>query len=250
GVDYPMKEVSRRLFCDFWGEAADSPRRHREGIYTAYRFGSTGRRLQVILPDLRFNRTPIMHHDLAGTSYEDWAKSLQAAAVPVPGPYARNPSHEASMLGETQWTWLEEQLQVDADLRIFGSSLQVLADFPGWEAWSNYPRDQARLFAALRRHRAKGLVCISGDTHYAELSMLDVNVPYPLWDLTSSGLTEVWPVLPPNANRIGEAWRDRNFGMIDIDWRDGHALLHLQIFDEGGRLRLSHRLDSRTLQPG
>ena len=48
--------------------------------------------------------------------------------------------------------------------------------------------------------------------------MLDLNTPYPIWDLTSSGLTEVWPVLPPNALRVGDALRENNFGLIDIDW--------------------------------
>ena len=36
------------------------------------------------------------------------------------------------------------------------------------------------------------MICLSGDTHYGEISRLDDNVPYPLWDITSSGLTEVW----------------------------------------------------------
>ena len=32
GADYPMKAESRRQFCDFWGEAATSPRRHQDPI--------------------------------------------------------------------------------------------------------------------------------------------------------------------------------------------------------------------------
>ena len=38
------------------------------------------------------------------------------------------------MLGERQWHWLERQLEAPAELRLFGSSVQVLADFTGWEA--------------------------------------------------------------------------------------------------------------------
>lgn len=248
GAEYPQKEASRQVFCDFWGEPSDSPRRHRDGIYAGYRFGEGDRRVQIILPDLRYNRTPIVHRDLAGAEYDAWSSGLEAAGAPVPGPYERTPAHDATMLGERQWAWLEQQLQVPAELRIFASSLQVAADFPGWEAWVNYARDQGRLLDAIRRHRADGLFCISGDTHYAELSCLDVNVPYPLWDLTSSGLTEVWPVLPPNANRIGAAWRERNFGLIDIAWQSGHADVRLMICDEAGDPRLEHTLDSRTLR--
>jgi alkaline phosphatase D len=236
GADYPMKEESRRQFCDFWEESAASSRRTRDGIYASYVFGPQGKRVQVILPDLRWNRTPISTLDLAGAKYDDWAKRLEESGAEVPGPYNRIPDGEATMLGETQWRWLDERLGDDADVRIFASSLQVIADFPGWEAWINYAVDHQRLFETIRRRRADGLVCISGDTHYGEISRLDVNTPYPIWDITSSGLTEVWPVTPPNARRIGDVYRDRNFGLIDIDWK--RRSLRLAVRDEGGGERL------------
>jgi alkaline phosphatase D len=116
------------------------------------------------------------------------------------------------MLGEPQWRWLETQLAQPADLRILASSLQVVADFPAGRRGSTMPRTTSACLQAIRRRRANGLFCISGDTHYAELSRLDTNTPYPLWDLTSSGLTEVWPVTPPNARRVGDILREPNFG--------------------------------------
>ena len=65
GGDYPMKEESRRQFCDFWEIPKDSPRRTREdGIYTSQIIGPNGKRVQIILPDLRYNRTPIKKLDL------------------------------------------------------------------------------------------------------------------------------------------------------------------------------------------
>jgi len=85
------------------------------------------------------------------------------------------------------------------------------------------------------------VIFLSGDTHYAELSRLDVNVPYPLYDLTSSGLTEVWPVLPPNDLRVGEALREANFGVIEIDWGVAPQL-RLEIRDGNGLTRMAHRI--------
>lgn len=241
GVEYPMKEESRRIFCDFWGEPADSPRRTQDGIYVSYLFGPRGRRVQIIMPDLRFNRTPILKLDLSGKDYDVWAKELEQAGKPVPGPYARNPDPKATMLGERQWRWLEAQLKIPADVRIIASGLQVLADFPGWEGWTNYARDHQRLIELIRNTRANGVIFLSGDTHYAELSRLDVNVPYPLYDLTSSGLTEVWPVLPPNDLRVGEALREANFGVIEIDWGVAPQL-RLEIRDGNGLTRMAHRI--------
>jgi alkaline phosphatase D len=242
GGDYPMKEASRKIFLDFWAEPADSPRRDRDGIYASYVFGQPGARVQVILPDLRFNRTAMTPMALAGAEYEAWGQKRVAAGLPLPGPYVRNPDHGATMLGERQWKWLERQFDVPADLRLFGSSVQVLADATGWEAWANFARDQDRLFDVIRRKRANGVLFLSGDIHYAELSKLDVNVPYPLWDLTSSGLTEEWRVPTPNANRASEVIADANFGWIDVDWRGEATTLAFGITDATGRERMAFKL--------
>jgi len=124
-------------------------------------------------------------------------------------------------------------------VRLFGSSVQVLADFTGWEAWANFARDRDRLFDTIRRKRANGILFLSGDIHYAELSKLDVNVPYTLWDLTSSGLTEEWRVATPNSNRASEVVADANFGFIDIDWKGAATTLAFGITDHRGATRLS-----------
>src|SRR5512135_2232554 len=61
--DYPQKEASRQIFLDFWGEPAASPRRARDGVYASYVFGPPGQRVQLILLDLRYNRTPLKRMD-------------------------------------------------------------------------------------------------------------------------------------------------------------------------------------------
>jgi alkaline phosphatase D len=210
GADYPMKEESRRIFLEFWGEPVGSPRWSRDGIYTSQVFGPPGRRVQVIMPDLRFNRTPIARLDLGTQQYKEWEAAKRAAGGFVPGPYARSADPTATMLGERQWAWLEQQFEVPAEVRIVASSLQVLADFPGWEAWINYARDHQRLIETIRRKRASGVIFISGDTHYAELSRLDERSVSAM-DLTSSGLTEVGRWTCPTRT----AWlalREPNFG--------------------------------------
>ncbi|MGL1451751.1 hypothetical protein ACSTI1_00245, partial [Vibrio parahaemolyticus] len=54
------KSLSQQIFCDEWGEPADSPRRTRPGIYEAYRIERGGRTVQLLMLDLRFNRTPLV----------------------------------------------------------------------------------------------------------------------------------------------------------------------------------------------
>jgi alkaline phosphatase D len=248
GGDYPMKDASRRIFLDFWNEPDDSPRRDRDGVYAAYVFGPPGERVQVILPDLRYNRAAMTPLELGGPAYDAWAEKRLAAGLPLPGPYVRNPDPQATMLGERQWQWLERQFDVPAEVRLFGSSVQVLADFTGWEAWANFARDQDRLFDVIRRKRANGVLFLSGDIHYAELSKRDVNLPYPMWDLTSSGLTEEWRVPTPNANRASEVVADANFGYVDIDWKGPATTLALGIVDATGKSRMSWSLPLASLR--
>jgi alkaline phosphatase D len=242
GAEYPLKEASRQAFLRFWAEPAGSPRWQRDGVYTSHVFGPPGQRVQLILLDLRYNRSPIKVDPRWGTyaEYERWARKSQRKDEPMPGPYARNPDPAADMLGTAQWQWLEAQLREPAELRLVASSLQVLADFPGWEGWINYPRNQARLFELIRDTGANGVVFLSGDTHYGELTRLDVNVPYPLVDITSSGLTEEWQVPVPNALRVGTAFNRANFGLVDIDWAQGTVGLSLR--DVEGKLLLEHSL--------
>ena len=85
--------------------------------------------------------------------------------------------------------------------------------------------------------------------HYGEISRLSVNTPYPIWDVTSSGLTEVWPVTPPNALRQGSVLREQNFGLITIDWTPAAPRLQIEVRDVNGRPRLGLPLDTDTLRP-
>lgn len=214
GREYPKKRESRDLFMDFWNEPADSPRRTREGIYTSYMFGPEGRRVQVILPDNRWFRSGL----------------LSITEEPADrGPYLVNSDPKATMLGSIQWEWLENELRRPAELRILASSTQVLADNPGYEAWINFQADHQRLLDLIDFAEVSGLIMISGDTHYAELSRLDEGVPYPLWDLTSSGLTETWHFIAPNRLRVGQGYSIPNYGRISIDWERQDPLVLLEV---------------------
>ncbi len=233
GVENPIKRESKKAMLDFWGVAEDSPRRGREGgIYGAYYFGDGEHRVQVLLLDLRWNRTKLKE---VGTFRKFWRNFKNV------GPYAPVEDENAVFLGEAQWQWLEQELQKPAKIRIVGSSLQLLADFTGWESWSNYPRELQRLFDLVKKHEIEGLLVISGDTHWTELSRRDDVIGYPLYDLTSSGLTEEWHQISPNKYRRSDAYAEANFGLITIDWEAQPVEITMEARDVRGKTMISQQ---------
>ena len=229
GAEYLHKELSQRLFCDTWMEPEDSPRRRRAGIYTSALLTDGVHTIQFLLPDLRFHRSELRADAVAQQGYEKLMETARSG-TPVPGWYRSQTAHGATLLGHDQWLWLEEQLRQPADLRIICSSIQFAAQGSGWECWSNFPAEHQRLLDLLANEQTGGVLFISGDMHYGEISRLDSVAVQSIWDITSSGLTETWKVPTPNANRIQGPYTDSNFGTLEVHWaeRRVRATIHQQ----------------------
>lgn len=242
GSEYFSKHASRKLMLDFWGEPKSSPRRSREdGIYTSYVVGQGQQAVRIILPDLRWNR-PALHR----VSNIDYVTKRRPAHQ---GPYEISPDIGSSMLGEQQWRWLEKQLSAKEPIKVIASSLQVLAEFTGWEAWANYPVDRDRLLKYIRQEKVNGVLIVSGDTHWGELSKLEHNLDYPLWEVTSSGLTEEWKNVSPNRHRVGSATSDVNFGELIVDWGRADPAITFGLRDEKGKVVFQHRFSLSSISP-
>jgi alkaline phosphatase D len=234
GAEYPMKAASQRAFLDFFGVPGDSPRRRRPGVYDARVFGPPGRRVQVILLDLRYFRSPLRRQDVGA----------ERRALGY-GPYVPNAAPGATMLGAAQWRWLARQLAVPAEVRLIASSVQVVASEHGWEGWGQLPGERRRLFDVIRAARADGVLFLSGDVHWGELSRSDEG-PYPLYDFTSSALNQEWPqaLNLPNARRVGAVvYPYPNFGTVEIEWGESDPAVRLRLHAErGGAPVLAHEL--------
>lgn len=237
GKEFALKRQSQTLLLSFFNEPPQSPRWSREGVYGAWMFGPEGKRVQVLLLDTRYFRDPI-----------DRDPSWKNGA-PI-GPYRPNGQHEkGTLLGEKQWAWLETQLRKPADLRIIGSSIQVVASEHGWEGWCNFPAEQQRLYDLIGKTKAAGVVFISGDRHMIEMSKKADRVPYPMWDFTSSGFTiGHGKTEEPNRYRVGPVLRQPNFGLIRIDWSAGPTVT-LEGKSERGASLMKQTFALPTLRP-
>lgn len=228
---WPHREAAKAEFLRFWGAAADDPRWVQPGVYSSRTFGTGDRTVQVILLDTRYNLDP---WDYAG---EDPARRI---------------------VGDAQWAWLRERLAQPARVRIIGSGVQVVGDYDidrEWESWGDSPLERERLYRLVRDLRVPGVVFVSGDMHFAELTRHPDDAAalgYPTYDLTPSGLDQVefeaegqWI----NPNRVGELLNtNRKHGLIEIDWAPADPEIHLEIHD-GRRLHLDQVIRLSELEP-
>ena len=99
----------------------------------------------------------------------------------------------------------------------------------------------------VKETRANGVVFISGDVHWGELSILQTEGCYPLHDLTASGINRDWDILEENRNRYGNACMDHHFGMIEIDWAAKEPSVSLRVHDITGGARVEKSIELSAL---
>jgi len=251
GAEFAMRRESQQVFLDFLGADEKDPRRTREGVYSSQVYGPEGKRVQVLLLDARYFRSPLKR----GFDSREPGEGYR-------GKYVPNTDDDVTVLGEAQWAWLAEQLKVPAEVRVIGSSYQVLSDQHGWEMWGNFPKERERLFNVLRESKAGGVVLVSGDRHLSEIASLPTDnalgIGYPLYEVTSSSLnapsgnltkTGVRFANEINPYRVGLTFFDINFGNIKIDWSADDPVIRLQVCDEVGTVVLQQRTSLSQLQP-
>lgn len=203
GVEFTFKAASQQVFLDFMDVPSNSPRRNKEGVYTSYTYDLPMGAVKILVLDTRYFRSAL-------TPSADKKKRYQA------GTYG-----QGTVLGETQWAWLEEELRNSkADFNLLVSSIQFLSNEHGFETWGNFPHEVDKLNGLIKDSGANGVIILSGDRHISEFSKIMIpGLSYPLIDFTSSGLTHVYSSYSgePNPYRIGEVISKKSFGLLRIN---------------------------------
>lgn len=233
GRHYPHKEASKEIFLDFFKEPAHSDRRQHPGIYDSkiYTYGT--KTLQIILLDTRTFRDDLSPYD--GRMDND-------PKFPYQLDYAPTQTADSTLLGATQWAWLAQQLAVPADVRIIASSTQFGISYNGYEAWANFPAEREKMLQFIRDKKANGIIFISGDVHYAEISKLEAPKLYPIYDITASGITSTWDFATPNDHRVDGPYMKNHFGVIEIDWLPKDPIINFRIIDKKNKERFSRQI--------
>ncbi|KAL4159991.1 hypothetical protein PRNP1_000563 [Phytophthora ramorum] len=239
GKHFTYREQSQQVFLDFMGEPEDSPRRKQEGIYTSYTIGSGEKTVKFILVDNRY------HRDNYGTK-------------------------NGTLLGETQWKWLENELVTStAAFNVLVSGVQILPGdrYPVAECWGRFPSERERLLKLILASNAKGIILLSGDVHFSEINQVVCsNGVNTITEITSSGMTHSWMefhvpsmkyvmalvftyanlVLPwefrPRQNSF---YGHLNWGSIDFDWdHESHPVAVVKTRGADDQVKLQYTFES------
>ena len=205
GADYRFKRRAQELYIDFWEITKDDDRSNREGIYFSKNEIFFNKKFKFIFLDTRFFRSKL--------------KGKKSN-------YIENIEPDATILGNAQWTWLENELKSDFDFLFVFSSIQIIAKDHRFEKWSNFPNERAKLFELLDQFNDKTIL-FSGDRHRAgiyrkngiiEVTSSSMNKPGSSFNETDSYL-------------IGKTYPQENYGVLEIL----ENTIHIKIKDIKGK---------------
>jgi alkaline phosphatase D len=199
GSEYPSKRQSQEIYLNFWGIPLDDDRHNRDGIYFSEEKIIQGKVFKLIFLDTRFFRSK-----LKGPK----------------GKYIENLDPDATILGNSQWNWLESKLKDQFDFLMIFSSIQIIAEDHPYEKWNNFPHEKEKLFKMLNKYNDKTLF-VSGDRHrggiYKESG---------IYEITASSLNKPGSNFDEtDANLIGKTYNQENYGSLEVSETKINVLL-------------------------
>jgi alkaline phosphatase D len=224
GGTFAFKEHAEKAYEAYWDSSAEV--RSRPGVYESRIVGPQGKRVQFIMLDSRFFRS-----DLVAMPYRDPGPAL--------GWYIPNTDPKATLLGDAQWAWLEQELSKPAELRFIVSSIQLVTSAHGYESWANFPKERDRFYGLLAAKGVNNAVLLTGDRHAGAFYKTQVpGLKSSLWEITSSSLNFAFGkgddgAKEPDPARTGGLWSIPNFAVIDVDWSAKTVKLSLRKDDNG-----------------
>ena len=216
---FPLKDTALKVFKGFWPNTYDK-RDTLKGTYFTYRYYD----VEFFMTDDRFYRDP--EGDTAGAYF-----------------------------GAQQLQWLKNKLSSsNATFKFICSGSQVLNDIYYGESYAKYPKERNNLLDYIAQNNIKGVIFLSGDKHFSEMSKR-IWKGYPMLDFTSSPLTS--PVIKLRTNGFkntysvpGTLLYRKNFGKISISGAADNRVCKMEIFGSGGDKKWEYVVNSNELQKG
>ena len=167
---FPLKNMSRNIFINMW-KFNPSYGLYNDGIYTSFHYKNV---LFVLLDD-RWWRD------------RDKKRSNVGNVLPF---MKGKPNPNKKMLGDQQMAWLKKTLASDnSDFKIIVNGSQMLNPISKKDCFVHFPVEYNELLQFIDTQKIKGVLFLSGDRHFGEITQLKRANNYPLYDITTSSLT-------------------------------------------------------------
>lgn len=161
----------------------------------------------------------------------------------------------AALAGKAQTDWLLRGLTASqARFKFVAVGLQVFTTVKIGETWQrDAPRELFALVDSIRARQIPGVVFLSGDRHFSELTVYpdETGEHYPLYNLTASALSSppFWPLLwTINRYRVkGCAFGGNNFAELTVSGPADNRRLKIRVFDRDGALQWAKTISYREL---
>lgn len=201
---YPMKKVTEETFKLFF---ANPNFIFDEGITGSFQWADC----EFFLMDNRFWRTPNNRTDIE--------------------------NHD--IIGKRQMQWLlDAMVNSFAPFKFVVIGGQFVNPMKEHEKHANYaPQERMKLIKAIEKLKIDGVVFLTGDVHHTELSKLDLEDGYPLYDLTVSPLTS--GVAGRNAENnplqvTGTLVKKKTYAYINVFGSKKERTLEIKVYDSNG----------------
>ena len=216
------KYTTQQAFKDFWANKSyGSNPNQKEGTYSTFNYNDA----QFFLLDDRFFRSP--DDRITG---------------------------EKTMLGKEQFDWLIDALTSSkANFKIIVIGGQILNTVADKENYGSYPEEKARLLQELIDNKIKGLFFLTGDRHFAELSVLNRPNTYSIYDWTvspfTSGIAGANAKKEANTLRVdGSTFFEHNFGTLEFTGNKANRQLKLSLYNVDGIALWSKTIYKKDLE--
>ncbi len=170
--------------------------------------------------------------------------------------YYRSPDkrkfNKRVMLGDEQIQWLIDAMKFSkAPFKFVVTGGQVLSPIADFENYATYPEERAKLLKLIEEENINGVIFLTGDRHFTEISKMKRRGTYPLYDFTISPFTSGANTHKPEPNfyRVpGTHVMVRNFAIFSLSGPRKNRTLKVTDYDKDGKVLWEYSINANDLR--
>lgn len=217
---YALKEKTLETFKLFWANPSYGIN-GKPGITTTFQWGD----VDFFLLDDRYYRTP-----------------------------KDRKSGDKEMFGDEQIQWLIDNLvRSKAPFKIIATGGQILnpVEKDYLEIFNRFPKEKEKFLNLIRDEKINGVLFLTGDRHHSELTKLEREGSYPLYDFTISSFTAGVSPGKEELNNFrvpGTLADEHNFAIFNVSGKTKDRILKCTVYNVQGKELWNYSINENDLK--